>query len=195
VKGVKAKGWDSCYQKRDQGVWEFITTNKKLDLQVSKVGLLCWCTWVPKEIACILCKYHDACLVNTHKIFCVQVKNKPCVEYISIMHFISWIHSRGSETEKIMPKFTHEYVYKHRHDMDANNKGMGQRQSLCAYACECRCPYLCPCPWQLSSSIKIWVFGYNTYWTPLRKIFLCNFCHVYFNKQLSVHTLRHGHWN
>ncbi len=29
---------------------------------------------------------------------CVQVKNKPCVEYIIIMRLISWIHSRGSET-------------------------------------------------------------------------------------------------
>jgi hypothetical protein len=28
----------------------------------------------------------------------VQVKNKPCVEYTVIMHLISWIHSRGSET-------------------------------------------------------------------------------------------------
>jgi hypothetical protein len=51
-----------------------------------------------KEIACILCKYHDACLVNTKKIFCLQVKIKLCVEYIIIMRLISWIHSRGSET-------------------------------------------------------------------------------------------------
>jgi hypothetical protein len=29
----------------------------------------------------------------------VQVKNKPCVEYIIIMHLISWIYSRGSETQ------------------------------------------------------------------------------------------------
>ncbi len=30
--------------------------------------------------------------------FCLQVKNKPCVDYIVIMRLISWIHSRGSET-------------------------------------------------------------------------------------------------
>jgi hypothetical protein len=40
VKGVKAKGWDSCYQPVDQGAWEFVTTSKKLALQVSKTGIL-----------------------------------------------------------------------------------------------------------------------------------------------------------
>ncbi len=45
----------------------------------------------------ILCKYYGACLVNTNKIFCVQVKNKPCVEYTIIMRLISWIHSHSSE--------------------------------------------------------------------------------------------------
>jgi hypothetical protein len=38
VKGAKAKGWDSCYQTGDQGGWEFLTTSKKLALQVSNVG-------------------------------------------------------------------------------------------------------------------------------------------------------------
>jgi hypothetical protein len=35
VKGVKAKGWGSCCQTADQGGWEFVTTSKKLALQVS----------------------------------------------------------------------------------------------------------------------------------------------------------------
>jgi hypothetical protein len=40
VKGVKAKGWASCYQTGDQGGWEFVTTSKKLALRVSNVGIL-----------------------------------------------------------------------------------------------------------------------------------------------------------
>ncbi len=40
VKGVKAKGWASCYQTGDQGGWEFVTTSKKLVLQVSGGSLL-----------------------------------------------------------------------------------------------------------------------------------------------------------
>jgi hypothetical protein len=40
VKGVKAKGWGNFYQTRDQGGWEFVTTSKKLALQVSKDSLL-----------------------------------------------------------------------------------------------------------------------------------------------------------
>jgi hypothetical protein len=40
VKGVKAKGWGSCYQTGDQGGWEFVTMSKKLALQVSKAGIL-----------------------------------------------------------------------------------------------------------------------------------------------------------
>ncbi len=36
------------------------------------------------------CKYND--------IFCVLVKNKPCVKYIVVMRLIPWIHSHGSET-------------------------------------------------------------------------------------------------
>jgi hypothetical protein len=40
VKGAKAKRWDICYQTRDQCGWEFITTSKKLALQVNKVGIL-----------------------------------------------------------------------------------------------------------------------------------------------------------
>jgi hypothetical protein len=35
-KGVKAKGWDSCYQPRDQGGWKFVTTSKELALQVKR---------------------------------------------------------------------------------------------------------------------------------------------------------------
>jgi hypothetical protein len=36
VKGGKSQGWGSCYQTGDQGGWEFITTSKKLALQVSR---------------------------------------------------------------------------------------------------------------------------------------------------------------
>ncbi len=28
----------------------------------------------------------------------MQVKNKPCVKYITTMRLISWIHTHGSET-------------------------------------------------------------------------------------------------
>jgi hypothetical protein len=37
------------------------------------------------------CKYN--------KTFCVQVKNKPFMKYTTVMHLISWIHTRGSETD------------------------------------------------------------------------------------------------
>jgi hypothetical protein len=40
VKGVIAKGWDSCYQTEDQGGWDFITTSKKLAPQVSGDSLI-----------------------------------------------------------------------------------------------------------------------------------------------------------
>jgi hypothetical protein len=40
VKGVKTNGWGSCYQTGDQGGWEFVTTSKKLALQVSGCSLL-----------------------------------------------------------------------------------------------------------------------------------------------------------
>jgi hypothetical protein len=33
--------------------------------------------------------------------FCVQVKNKPCVKYTTIMRLISWINTRGSKTMAI----------------------------------------------------------------------------------------------
>ncbi len=36
VKGVKTKGWGSCYQTGNQGGWKFVTTSKKLALQVSR---------------------------------------------------------------------------------------------------------------------------------------------------------------
>jgi hypothetical protein len=38
--GKKPKGWGSCYQTGDQGGWEFVTTSKKLALQVSKTRLI-----------------------------------------------------------------------------------------------------------------------------------------------------------
>jgi hypothetical protein len=37
------------------------------------------------------CKYNET--------FCVQVKNKPCMKYTTVMRLISWIHTRGSETD------------------------------------------------------------------------------------------------
>ncbi len=37
----KSQGVRQCYQTRDQGGWEFVTTSKNLALQVSKVGLFC----------------------------------------------------------------------------------------------------------------------------------------------------------
>ncbi len=40
VKGVKAKGWGSCYHTGDQGGWDFVTTSKKLVLQLSGDSLL-----------------------------------------------------------------------------------------------------------------------------------------------------------
>ncbi len=40
MKGVKAKGWGSCYQTRDKGGWGFVTMSIKLALQVTNMGLL-----------------------------------------------------------------------------------------------------------------------------------------------------------
>jgi hypothetical protein len=40
VKGEKAKGWGSFYQTGDQSGWGFVTTYKKLALQVSKGFLI-----------------------------------------------------------------------------------------------------------------------------------------------------------
>ncbi len=34
--------------------------------------------------------------------FYVQVKNEPCLKYTIVMHLISWIHSRDSETKPNM---------------------------------------------------------------------------------------------
>jgi hypothetical protein len=39
VKGVRVKGWGSCYQAGDQSGWEFATMSKKLALQVSRGSL------------------------------------------------------------------------------------------------------------------------------------------------------------
>jgi hypothetical protein len=44
-------------------------------------------------------KYQYMCPVNTKEIFCVQVRNKPSMKYIVVIHLIPWIHSRGSETK------------------------------------------------------------------------------------------------
>jgi hypothetical protein len=46
---------------------------------------------------CMSCKYKQG--------FRVQVKNKPCVDYIVIMRLIPWIHSRGSETITMAMQF------------------------------------------------------------------------------------------
>jgi hypothetical protein len=43
----------------------------------------------------------------------VQVKNKPCVEFIIVMHLISWIPSRGSETNIIENWFFHHCLHFH----------------------------------------------------------------------------------
>ncbi len=40
VKALKAKGWVSCYQTGDRGGWKFVTTSKKLAIQVSRDSLL-----------------------------------------------------------------------------------------------------------------------------------------------------------
>jgi hypothetical protein len=50
-KGVKAKGWGSCYQTGDQGGWDLVTTSKKL--QVSR-GYLMFAKGFNEKIACIL---------------------------------------------------------------------------------------------------------------------------------------------
>jgi hypothetical protein len=36
VKGGMSQGWGSCYQTRDLGGWDFVTTSRKLALQVSR---------------------------------------------------------------------------------------------------------------------------------------------------------------
>jgi hypothetical protein len=35
ARGVKAKGWNSCWQTRDKGGWDLLPRAKKLALQVS----------------------------------------------------------------------------------------------------------------------------------------------------------------
>jgi hypothetical protein len=100
VKGVKAKGCGSCYQTREQGGWGFVTTSKKLALQVSNAGGYIVDAGGSDFFrnCCTFYKYRDTYPVNINKIFCVQVKNKPCVKYIVIIRLIPWIRSRGSET-------------------------------------------------------------------------------------------------
>jgi hypothetical protein len=78
----------------------------------SKLGLFSsFSQGVRLMINCVMCKY---------KRDYVQVKNKPCVEHISIMHhLISWKCSCGSETvtfitackNKMLKKLTREVQY------------------------------------------------------------------------------------
>ncbi len=68
-KGVKAKGLGSCYQTGNQGGWEFVTTSKKLALQVSNVDSL-----LMQGVTCTFCNYKDACYVNTNEIFVCRLK-------------------------------------------------------------------------------------------------------------------------
>jgi hypothetical protein len=102
VMGVK--GWERgeesqnqevgiCYQTGNQNGWGFATMSKTLDFQVS-LGFVLFFLFTKGlsrlTIDCMLCKYIMR--------FCVQVKNKLCVECTVIMRLISWNHSRGSET-------------------------------------------------------------------------------------------------
>jgi hypothetical protein len=100
------KGWGSCSQTWDHGRWGFVTTSRNLALQVSNARLLGWnrgSSFFGNY--CTFCKCWDTCPVNTkNEIFCVQVKNKPCVKYIIVMHLIPWIRSHGSETLLIKKK-------------------------------------------------------------------------------------------
>ncbi len=53
----KSQGWDSCYQTEDQGGWEFVTTSKKLALQVSR-GPIVFCKGSIKLLVhCVNIKY------------------------------------------------------------------------------------------------------------------------------------------
>jgi hypothetical protein len=52
------------------------------------------------------------CYVNKNE-FCVQVKNKSCVDCTVIMHLIPWKCSRGSETTMIalnLPPWVHKIL-------------------------------------------------------------------------------------
>ncbi len=90
VKVVKTKGWGSCCQTGNQGGGKFVTMSKKLALQVSR-GSLLFLQGVERDCLYIVWILN---ILNKQE-FCVQVKNKPRVEYNVIN---SWIHSRGSET-------------------------------------------------------------------------------------------------
>jgi hypothetical protein len=83
VKGVGIEGWDSCYQARDQSGWGFASMSKTLDLQVSW-GFPSFPSF-DKGFWLMI----DYVYANKTR-FCVQVKNKPCVEYFIIIHLISW---------------------------------------------------------------------------------------------------------
>jgi hypothetical protein len=54
-KGIKAKGWGSCYW----AGWEFVTTSKKLALQVSKAGFFAGARgflYIMLKLGCMSCK-------------------------------------------------------------------------------------------------------------------------------------------
>jgi hypothetical protein len=55
---VKTKGRGSCYQIGEQGGWEFVTTSKKLALQVSGGSLLFFARGLIKFfVHCVNIKY------------------------------------------------------------------------------------------------------------------------------------------
>jgi hypothetical protein len=56
VKGVKAKGWGTCYHTGDQGGWEFVTTSKKLAHQVSR-DFFCFARGSMKLLYIAIIKY------------------------------------------------------------------------------------------------------------------------------------------
>jgi hypothetical protein len=73
---------------------------KKLALQVSKGGYFVGASGlfsVEIIVHLYIYIYRDVCLVNTRN-FYVQVKNKPCVKFTTVMQLISWIHTHGCET-------------------------------------------------------------------------------------------------
>jgi hypothetical protein len=86
----------------------------------------------------------------------MQVKKKPCGEYIVIIHLISWIHCRGSET-LTMP----DWIFYQHSDIHASPLSKNMLHVQVHSVCSCPCCmsmsmlYICTCPCCISTCIAI----------------------------------------
>ncbi len=89
--GLEGKSEGSWFQARDLSGWRFATMSKTSVFQVS--GFFSFSLRGYAQVLLVIC----VVVLNKKKALCVQVKNKPCVTY-TVMSFIPWIQTRGSET-------------------------------------------------------------------------------------------------